>query len=132
MNFAAQVAASLVAILLLAWLSRAMGLGGDARILDEEDARRIAGETIYGFEPVSIAIDKAGMGALLRDASGRQMLLRRHGAHFVGRLLAPGVNARLDRSFLTISEGSSEKESVTLNLGDAAQIWAAGLRHLRA
>jgi hypothetical protein len=132
MNFVLQVGGSLVAILLLAWLSRAMGLGGDARIRDEDDARRLASEAMFGFEPVAIAIDRAGMGALLRDAEGRQMLLRRHGARFVGRLLDSGVDARLDRNFLTISAGSPGRGPVTLNLGEAAQIWAAGLRHLRA
>lgn len=132
MNFALQVGASLVAILLLAWLAARLKLGGDVRIRDEAHARALANEAVFGFDPVDVAIDKAGIGALLRDAQGRQMLLRRHGAQFVGRILDPGVDARLDRTFLTIGTGEKSFGQVTLNLGDAAQVWAAGLRHVRA
>jgi hypothetical protein len=132
MTFLLKVGASLVAILLLAWLARRLRLGGDVRIRDEAHARTLANEAVFGFDPVDIAIDKAGIGALLRDVQGRQMLLRRHGAQFVGRILDPGVDARLDRTFLTIGTGEKSFGQVTLNLGDAAQVWAAGLRHVRA
>jgi hypothetical protein len=60
------------------------------------------------------------------------MLLRRNGAAFVGRLLDPKVEARLDRQFLTIGTGEKLFGSVTLNLGDQAQYWASGLRHLKS
>ncbi|MFN5903294.1 MAG: hypothetical protein ACK439_10065, partial [Novosphingobium sp.] len=73
---------------------------------------------------------KAGIGALLRDAAGRQMLLRRHGAAWVGRLLDSRVQARLDQGFLTIGTGEPTFGKITLHLGEAAQIWAAGLRRL--
>jgi hypothetical protein len=126
-----QLGASLLAILALAWLARWLGLGGDVRIHDEADARRLASEAVFGFEPVDVAIDRAGIAALLKDADGRQLLLRRHGAMWVGRLLDEGVEARLDREFLTIGTGEKTFGAVTLQLGDAAQIWAAGLRHLR-
>lgn len=132
MTFLLKVGASLVAILLLAWLAARLKLGGDIRIRDEVHARALANEAVFGFDPVDIAIDKAGIGALLRDEQGRQMLLRRHGAQFVGRILDPGVDARLDRTFLTIGTGEKSFGQVTLNLGDAAQVWAAGLRHVRA
>jgi hypothetical protein len=75
-------------------------------------------------------LDKAGIGALLRDAQGRVMLLRRHGAFFASRLLDGHSNARLDRNFLTIGTGETTFGSVTLDLGDKAQVWAASLRHL--
>lgn len=126
-----KLAGSLVAILAVAWLARWLGLGGDVRIRDEAHARRLANEAVYGFEPVSVALDRAGIGALLKDAQGRQMLLRRHGAMWVGRLLDGKVEARLDQDFLTIGTGEKTFGSVTLQLGDAAQVWAAGLRHLR-
>ncbi len=131
MNALIQLGASLVAILVLAWLARQMGLGGDVRIRDADQARALAAEAVPGFEAVDVALDRAGIGALLKDANGRQLVLRRHGAHFVGRVLDPRVIARLDQHFLTI--GTSEKNfgSITLNLGEQAQYWAAGLRHLR-
>jgi hypothetical protein len=126
----ARLAGSLVAILALAWLAGRLGLGGDPRIRDEAHARVLANEAVEGFEPVAIAVDRAGTGALLRDAAGRQMLLRRHGAMWAARLLDRGVEARLDRGFLTIGTGEKAFGQVTLNLGEAAQVWAAGLRRL--
>lgn len=125
-----QIAASIVAILGLYALSRWLGLGGDVRIRDAEHARELADQAICGFEPVAIGLDKAGYGALLRDADGRQLLLRRHGAMFVGRLLDGHSLARLDRNFLTIGMDERTFGSVTLDLGSDAQVWAAGLRTL--
>ena len=126
----AKFAASLVAILGLAWLARWMDLGGDLRIRDAAHARFLANEAIEGFEPVDLALDKAGIGALLRDAEGRQMLLRRHGAAWVARLLDEKTEARLDRGFLTIGTGEKSFGMITLHLGEAAGVWAAGLRRL--
>lgn len=128
---ALQFGASLIAIIALAGLAHWMKLGGDVRIRDEDHAREIAGEIIYGFEAAEVARDRAGIGALLVDGEGRQLLIRRHGAQWAGRLLDASINARLDQHLLTI--GTSEKSfgSITLNLGPDAQYWAAGLRHLR-
>ena len=127
-----KLGGSLVAILGLAWLAKLLNLGGDLRIRDEAHAREIANEAVYGFDATDVVIDRAGMGALLRDAQGRQMLLKRHGAGFVGRLLDSHIEARLDQNFLTIGTGERTFGTITLNLGDAAQYWAAGLRHLPA
>lgn len=84
MSFALQLGASLVAILALAWLAHWLQLGGDARIRDEEHARELAAQVDDSFEPAGVDIDSDGTGALLTDAAGRQLRLRRHGAHFVG------------------------------------------------
>ena len=81
----AKLGGSIAAILLLAWTAKRMGLGGDIRIRDEDHARRLAEEAICGFEPTDIVLDRAGMGALMKDASGRHLLIRRHGAQFAGR-----------------------------------------------
>ncbi len=126
----AKFGASLVSILGLAWLARWLNLGGDVRIRDAEHARFLANEAVEGFAPVEIAVDRAGIGALLRDAEGHQMLLRRHGAAWVGRLLDDRAEARLDRDFLVIGTGEKTFGTVTLHLGDAAGVWAAGLRRL--
>lgn len=128
----AKLAASLAAIFFVAWLVRRMGLGGDVRIRDQEHARQLAEQAVCGFEAVDLAIDRAGIGALLRDAQGRQLVLRRHGAHFVGRLLDSSTQSRLDQGFLTIGTSDSHFGKVTLNLGEKAQIWAAGLRRIGA
>ncbi len=126
-----KLAGSVIAILFLAWLARHWQLGGDVRIGNEEQARAIADEIVCGFDPVGIAIDKAGIGALMRDASGRHLLVRRHGAMWAGRLLDNHSETRLDQNFLTVGTGEKTFGAITLNLGEQAQIWAAGLRHLR-
>lgn len=125
-----KLAGSILAILLLAWTAKRMGLGGDIRIRDEDHARRLADEAICGFEPTNIILDRAGMGALMRDALGRHLLIRRHGAQFAGRLLDGHSDSRLDQNFLTIGTGEKSFGKVTLNLGAEAQYWAAGLRHM--
>jgi hypothetical protein len=127
-----KLAASLISILFVAWMVRRMGLGGDMRIRDEAHASELAEQALCGFEAVDIAIDRAGIGALLRDAQGRQMVLRRHGAQFVGRLLDSSTESRLDQNFLTIGTSDRHFGTVTLNLGERAQAWAAGLRRIQA
>ena len=132
MGFAYQLVGSLIAILVLAWIAHRLGLGGDARIRSEDDARALADEAIHGFDPVEVAIDKAGMGALCRDAQGRVLLLRRHGSHWASRLLDSHSHTRLDRGFLTLATADRRFGSVTFDLGDKAAIWAAGLRRIAA
>ena len=126
----AEIGASLLAILALAWLALKLGLGGDPRIRSEEEARRIADEAVSGFEPVDIALDRAGYGALLRDASGRILMLRRHGSHFAGRVLERRPVARLDQNLLIIEPEDRQFGTVILDLGKNAQVWAASLRRL--
>lgn len=130
MAMALQLVGSLIAILLLAWLAKRLGLGGDARIRSEDEARELANEAIDGFEPRDIAIDRAGMGALLRDEDGRVLLLRRHGTHFASRLLDGHAHTRLDQGFLTLATSDKRFGSVTLDLGPKASEWAASLRRL--
>lgn len=125
-----QPAISLVAILCLAWLAHKMGLGADVRIRSADHARQLAGQAVFGFEPVHLALDRAGIGALLRDSRGRVLLIKRHGAHFAGRLLDAHADPRLDRNFLTIGSGEKTFGEVTLDLGADAQVWAGSLRRL--
>lgn len=125
-----KLAGSLVAILLLALLARWLHLGGDVRIATKDDAIRLAEQAHCGFDPVDVAIDRAGIAALLRDRDGRLMLLRRHGAQFVGRFLDSHAHARLDRDYLIIGTGERFQDPVTLNLGQPARVWAASLRGL--
>ena len=127
---ALQFGGSLAAILALAWLARRLGLGGDPRLRDPDEARRLAGEALCGFEAQEVALDRAGIGALLRDSAGRIMLLRRHGVHWVARLLDSHAGVRLDRSFMTIATGDRTFGAITFDLGDQAQAWASSLRRI--
>lgn len=126
----AKLGGSILAILLLAWTAKRMGLGGDVRIRDEDHARALAEEAVCGYHPTHIILDKANVGALMKDAQGRHLLIRRHGAQFVGRMLDGHSDSRLDQNFLTIGTGDKAFGKVTLNLGAEAQYWAAGLRHM--
>jgi len=127
---AIQLAASVVLILGVTWLSRKLALGSDVRLRDVAEARALAESAVCGFRPSEIALDRAGIAALARDGEGRVMLLRRHGAQFAARLLDGHADARLDRNFLTIGTGERYYAPVTLDLGDQAQVWAASLRRL--
>jgi hypothetical protein len=125
-----QIAGAVVAVLVVSLLCWKLGLGGDVRIRQETEAFRLAEEAVFGFDPIDCALDRAGIGALLRARDGRLMLLRRHGAHFAARLLDSHAFARLDRNFLTIGTGETTFGSVTLDLGEKAQVWASSLRHI--
>lgn len=127
-----QAAGSLLAILLVYALVRAFRLGEDVRIASEAEARALAEEARCGFDPVEVALDRARIGALLRNNAGEVMLVRRHGARFAARLLTSHAGVRLDQGFLTLSTDDPHFGSVTLDLGAQAQIWAASLRRLGA
>ncbi|HVR90265.1 MAG TPA: hypothetical protein VHG29_04105 [Novosphingobium sp.] len=125
-----KLAGSLAAILLIFLVALKLRLGGDIRLRSEAEARELADHAVCGFDAVDVALDRAGIGALLRDRQGRVMLLRRHGAHFASRLLDGHADTRLDHNFLTIGTGERRFGSVTLDLGAEAQVWASSLRHL--
>jgi len=125
-----QLAGSLIAILALAWIAARLGLGGDVRLRDEAQVRRLAEEAQFGFDPVATAIDRAGLAALVRDDQGRIMLLRRHGARFAARLLDSHAHVRLDRNFLVVGTGDRQFGQITLDLGAEASAWAASLRRI--
>ena len=129
-GIAIQLGASLVAIFAIAGLAVWLGMGGDIRLRDEGEARRLAAMTVCGFDAVDVALDRAGIGALLRDAQGRVMLLKRHGVHFAGRLLTDYRGIRLDQNFLTVAASDKNFGAVTLDLGAEAQAWAGSLRRL--
>lgn len=129
---ALQAAGSLVSVLLVFVLVRALGLGHDVRIADAAEARALAEQAHCGFDPVEIALDRARIGSLLRNRAGEVMLIRRHGARFAARVLTSHAGARLDRSFLTLSSEDPHFGSITLDLGEQAQVWAASLRRLEA
>ncbi len=127
---AAKLGGSLAAVLALGWVARVLNLGGDRRITDADHALRIADEGQFGFKGVDVAIDLAGCSALVRDAQSAHVLISRKGNQFVTHRLRPPIEGRLDQKFLTIDMQQPDMEPVTLNLGDKAQFWASGLRHI--
>lgn len=116
-----------IAGIILLWLAAHwLQLGGDVRLAGRDAAVAIADAD--GFIAQDAIVDRAGIGALVRDDTGRHMLIRRHGVHFVTRVLHAPLNARLDKNFLTIGTSEASFGRVTLDLGDQAADWAASLR----
>ncbi|WP_428332373.1 hypothetical protein [Novosphingobium sp.] len=131
---AAEVAVSLIAIVALYWLARALALGGDVRIADRAHAASLAEASFPGFAAeditLDITLDRARIGALVRNRAGRVVLIRRHGARFVARELTDTNGIRLDRHTLTLDTDDTRFGTLTLDLGAEAQTWAASLRRL--
>lgn len=127
---AAQAVVSLLLMVALYGLARLLKLGGDARIADAAHAADLARAALPGFEPVEISLDRARIGALVRDEAGRVVLVRRHGARFVGKQLTSHHGIRLDRTMLTLETGDPGFGTLTIDLGAQAQVWAASLRRL--
>jgi hypothetical protein len=121
-----QFLGSLGAILALAGFARWLRLGPAPRLADEAAARRAADAAVSGYEPVAIALDRDGRGALLRDAAGRLLLLRPHGSHFAGRILTGSAAARTDGEALVIDSGERRYGSARLLLSDP-RAWASAI-----
>jgi hypothetical protein len=128
-----QTAGSLVAILALAGLARWMKLGG-APLLDSDDAvSRAAGEVEDGFDPVAITRANDGLTALVRDAEGRIMVIKRHGNRFAGRVLGPHATARIrrDRALTSIEVNPGEPRFGTVIIDSAeAGTWADAINRV--
>jgi len=122
-----QFGGSLVAILALAGLARWLGLGGTPRLATAEDVRRIAGELVDGFACRRLSHDREGAAALVEDAAGRVMLIKRHGNRFAGRILGPEARARLQdgpgAAALVVDCGEPRFGKVILDLPDQVA-WA--------
>lgn len=73
---------SLAGVFGLALIARLLGLGG-ARIADETEAMRIAEAERPGFRAVAATLGDDGESATVSGEDGRELRLRRHGAHFV-------------------------------------------------
>jgi len=125
-----QFAGSLAAVALLVFGAYRLGFVREARLAGEEEARDIAGLAPRGFEPVALALDRDGRGALLRDAAGRIVLLAPHGAHFVVRELDPPARAQAHGGMLSLMCERHTTSLVSLDLGDSAPDWAARISAL--
>lgn len=125
-----QLLGSLAAVLLVSWLVRWMGLGNDPRITDDAHAIRLAEEAEIGFGGTEVGRDRAGFAAIVRNAQGRQMLVRVHGNHFAARPVDASVMGRLDKDFLTLTVPDRMFGAVTLQLGKDAGLWASRMREV--
>lgn len=120
---------SLVAILALAGFARALRLGGRAVLCDAAAVRSAAGEVEDGFEPTRLAIARAGDAALVADANGRIMVIKRHGNRFAGRILTRRAQAREEFDALVVDCGEARFGPVRLALDDSSA-WADRINRL--
>ena len=125
-----QFLGSLVAILLLAGLAYALRLGPAQCLADNQAARKAADEAVSGFDPVEIALDFDGTGALMRDAGGRILLLRQHGSHFAGRVLTSDAAVRRDGDALIVDTAEKQYGAVRLTIPDPSA-WMQAIEAIR-
>ncbi|MEM7667048.1 MAG: hypothetical protein AAF250_14415 [Pseudomonadota bacterium] len=126
-------AISLIAIFALAALAKVMRLGGDARIADEDEARRLADEVSDGFVAEQVALDPSGCAALLKDAEGRIMLIKRHGNQFAGRILTKDAKAEVATGTIYIDSGERQFGGAHIEHDEASvslSIWADAINRL--
>ncbi|HSF12770.1 MAG TPA: hypothetical protein VLA50_07330, partial [Erythrobacter sp.] len=87
----------------------------------------------FAFAPVAIARDAKGMAALVRDAQGQIMLIKRHGNRFAGRVLGPAARAAIwpDSGHITLAVVCGEPRfgEVVLDLSDPDS-WADAINAL--
>lgn len=125
-----QFLGSLAAIVALAALAWRLELGTPRKLATEDDARRAAEETVDGFEPVEVALDREGRAGLLRDAEGQILLLRQHGTHFAGRILTRAALARIDAGALVVDTAEKRYGGVRLEL-DNPSVWVQHIDRLK-
>ncbi|TCD06829.1 hypothetical protein EYB45_03905 [Erythrobacteraceae bacterium CFH 75059] len=113
-----QALGSLLAVIAVVLLVRALRLGADPLLPNEEAARAAAAAVDPDFSAVAVAVDPARDAALLLDARGRVLVMRAHGSHVAGRLLGPGARAEVSGSDLVVDAGDRWFGRLTLSLDD--------------
>ena len=126
-----QFGGSLLAVLVLSAFVARLGLGREAPVLTDEEARRQAAGAIFGFEPVEVGLDKSGKAALLSDGLGRLVLVVVIGVHFATRQLGSATSARSENGLLAINLGELGFHPVSLDLGAKAVTWAKRIEALK-
>lgn len=124
-----QTGGSLVAILALYGLARALKLGGSPGLSDEESVRVAAGEVEDGFVARRIAIGRDGKAALTADPEGRIMVIKRHGNRFAGRVLNRDARVREEVDALVVDTGDPRFGKVRLSIERSAS-WADAINRL--
>ena len=82
-----QLGGSLAAVLVLAGIAWALGLGR-ASIADEAEAMRAAEDALSGFEAERAVVGSDGRAALVYGAEGKIAVLKMHGAQPAVRLVS--------------------------------------------
>ena len=124
-----QFGGSLVAILALFFVARALKLGGKPKLGDDAQVQACAREVLDGFDVQRIAIARSGDAALAQDDAGRIMVLKRHGNRFAGRILSPAAKVREEVDALIVDTGEVRFGEIRLSIKDPAY-WADAINRL--
>ena len=124
-----QFLVSLIAILALYGLARALRLGGKPTLSDDTSVRFAAGEVEDGFVADKTAVSRRGEAALARDANGRIMLIKRHGNRFAGRILDENSRVHEEVDAIIVDPGDARFGSVRLSLNQPG-IWVDAINRL--
>jgi len=124
-----QILGSLVAILALAGLARALGLGTGATLTGDDEMREVAADLVDGFVAERVSIARGGAAALAKGADGRIMLIKRHGNKYAGRLLSGDARVREEVDALIVDCGDRTFGSQRLSLNDPGY-WADAINRL--
>lgn len=124
-----QTGGSLIAILALYFVARALKLGGKPRLADEAQVQACAGEVEEGFDAQRVSIARDGAAALARDADGRIMVIKRHGNRFAGRVLTSSAAVREEVDGLVVDTAEARFGAVRLSIDDPAY-WADAINRL--
>jgi hypothetical protein len=108
----AQLGGSLVAILVLAWIARALKLG-ESRISDAETAAAFAEEALAGFRAGRAIVGTDGAAALVAGDAGIAVV-KRHGARVAVRRLIPPLRLRVAIEGVTVDTSERLFGAVTL------------------
>lgn len=104
MNQIAILIGSIVAVLLLALAAKLLRLGG-ARLHAGSEACEVAESTFADFEANRVWLDVDGESAVVAGKDGSYALVRRHGAHFIGRRSDQLARAEAHGPVVTIPSG---------------------------
>ena len=124
-----QFAGSLIAILALYALARAMRLGGERVLENDESVKSVATEVEDGFEARRVAIARGGLAALASDDEGRIMLIKRHGNQFAGRILSGDARVSEEVDAIIVTCGDPRFGPVRLSLDNPAT-WVDAINRL--
>lgn len=119
-----QFAGSLLAVTALVGLAHLLGFSRAVRLSDKQEAATIARLTPGGFEPLDIALDVDGRGALARDADGAFVVIAAHGGQFIPHSLDRGSSVAIDaeidgpRIALTLPSGCRVMLETATPVGD--------------
>ena len=118
-----QFIGSLIAIFALAGLAHWLKLGRKPKLINATQAQIAADEVCDGYVPNQIALDVHGEGAIMQDALGHVLVLKRHGNKFAGRILEPIASATVEGRTLTIHSGERRYGKVIIKVEDP-HTWA--------